>query len=339
MLKIFLNELKRTLLPSIIVNAIGLIHLVLYIWLSQSISMSIVSNIFGMIFTIIILFYIIYTFSYNKKKNEVDYYYSLPVNKKDVFLGKYLFVLTEIFITFIVFLIVSLIMILILFSGVVGNVTNIPIFEYNFGKLILVYFVQFITAIAFFNICLLFYYKGNSVFDGIMYMLFQSAVLFLLELIYDLLPIERQIPMLNTLFVINSSPALVLEIGRLSLFDIIFYISYIIMAILALVYLVFKVNNRYGDDVEKVDDDIIGYNSFVPTGILLFSVLVGLLNVRFIKSSVYFSVPLIVVMIVGNYILFIIKNKGFVIKKKDVLNIIITSVISIAIIVLITSVF
>ena len=113
----------------------------------------------------------------------------------------------------------------------------------------------------------------------------------------------------------------IIRFDRYSLHDSIFYISvlYIIVTIVLMLVTIFKINDNTSERIGKIDDDIFGYNAFIP-----FTV-VGIALRTFRFNSMF--LPFLAVIAALLYILFCIKNKGLVIPKKDRIIVLATSLI------------
>lgn len=104
----------------------------------------------------------IYEFSFKMRKNSVDLFYSLPVKRYKLYLVKYLIGIIELFVIFSV----SFIYILI-FNLIVSNSLGVSIDAVYF---IPYYFSSLGLTILLFSWFSFVYTRGNTIFDGILYM-------------------------------------------------------------------------------------------------------------------------------------------------------------------------
>ena len=158
MKSVFLKEMNRLLIPSIIFKVfIVLLFLILILSLTLKTGEKI-ANVNAYLLFIISLFYILFCFSYNKKK---DYYLNVE-DKKKYFLGKYLYLSYEIISIFILYLISSLIFLYLIkerINFVEGELPyKIEIIE--FLKLFIFSLFELIFTFVFINISLFFYLRG-----------------------------------------------------------------------------------------------------------------------------------------------------------------------------------
>ncbi|MDE7106378.1 MAG: ABC-2 transporter permease, partial [Anaeroplasmataceae bacterium] len=127
------------------------------------------------------------SFSYNKKRISADMTYSLPVTKRELFVGKYLATLS---------VLASMAVIFMLICMIIFGVANMNGqfdwgFEYQslgtqLQNFVLGCLIQIAITIPLFNFMLLFYYKANTVLDGIVFVGFGFALTFIVsQLILD----------------------------------------------------------------------------------------------------------------------------------------------------------
>ena len=96
MKKVLKSEFKKNWLPFLVANIIGALILEFIVWSFANTYPETYTFFSGIILSGLIIFYLICSFSYTKRKSELDFYYSISVTKKELFLGKYLFVVLEI---------------------------------------------------------------------------------------------------------------------------------------------------------------------------------------------------------------------------------------------------
>ena len=140
------------------------------------------SSFIGMIsaFMLLLIFgTILYGFMYNKRKISADMYYSLPVTKRQLFLGKYLASLVGILVLSILYIGICFIV----FGIAVGlkkmSFELLPL-EEQAMRLLISSVLRLVFSIPLFNFCLLFFYKANSLIDGIIYVSLGCAIVYLI---------------------------------------------------------------------------------------------------------------------------------------------------------------
>lgn len=330
MKNVYLYELKRCLLPFIVINTILVFIIYIIVCGFKTYEVNHIIDIPGFLLPLIIVFYIIYSFSFSKKINTAEFIYLLPVSKRKIFLGKYLFVLSELILTFI--LTISFSYLFILFNEIEINDASQKIAIDNSKSILLLYFlIQFIFSFAFLNVVLFFYFKATSYLDGIIYMSMALILPMLFvhtfsSIIFNFYKFSDQ-----TIFFLNqpSFVFVVLDPVKLAyqtfndiyIYNLVFYILYFVVSIVLLLLMIFKSKKLYGDNIERVDNSVFGYNLFIPFIALMISLDIAL-NSTVITFLIFF---LVILMILGQYILFVIKNKRFLITKRDVLEIAITT--------------
>ena len=182
MKNVYLYELKRCLFPFIVINIILIFINYFLICEFKLFEASQITDISGFLIPLIIIFYIIYSFSFNKKIDTAEFVYSLPVSKRQLFLGKYLFVLSEIILTFVLTIIFSLLFVV--FNEIGLNIRGEKVILYDSRGTLLSYFlIQIIFSFAFYNLILFFYFKATSYLDGIVYVAIASILPMLFVLI------------------------------------------------------------------------------------------------------------------------------------------------------------
>ena len=177
MKKTFLFELKRYIVPlSIYMGIMTIIGFIMVLPFS-SITYTTFLDLFTW-FTFILVMGIIYiTFSYNKKRISADMTFSLPVTKRELFAGKYLAAISTILVSSIVYFLICLML-----FGISHGLKHIYLWEplgvqlghYCIGSLIIL-----VSIVPLFNFLLLFYYKANTVLDGILFIALGSIIVHL----------------------------------------------------------------------------------------------------------------------------------------------------------------
>ena len=74
------SELKKNWLPFLVANIIGLLILEFLVWSSNKMYAETVTLLSGGVVSCLIIFYLICSFSYTKKRNELDFYYSISIS-------------------------------------------------------------------------------------------------------------------------------------------------------------------------------------------------------------------------------------------------------------------
>ena len=339
MKNVYLNEFKRSILPFIILNVISIFALSFIVWGFNTTVASQIVTISGFMLTVIILFYIVFSFSYNKKIKTADYYYSLPISKRKLFLGKYLFVLTEIVATIFIFTIFIYIFVLLGKSGLnySGRKTDVDSMQYVY--LIKDLLMQLLFSIIFFNFVLYFYYNSNSYFDGFVYIMIAMFLPWIIACDISLIidksgSFKYANSYSNNLFVsilpiYDAQKFIHMEIDKYYTFNIILYSVYFIISIILFILLFINTKNSYAENVERIDNKLFGYISFIPLIALSIA-----LSLAITTPDSYFFVSFgFIFSIIGQYILFMMKNKSFKISKKEIIELSATSLLCLIILV------
>ncbi|MDE6656319.1 MAG: ABC-2 transporter permease, partial [Anaeroplasmataceae bacterium] len=109
MKKVFIFEIKKLLIPLSIYFGIMTILGCTIMLFSGDLHWISFANLYGVFMMFLILGVVFLTFSYNKKRISADMTYSLPVTKRELFIGKYLATLAAIAAMAICYLLVCII--------------------------------------------------------------------------------------------------------------------------------------------------------------------------------------------------------------------------------------
>ncbi len=325
MLRIFQDEFRKNIFLFIIANIIGIIFVsILFFFNYSKPDSEMVLDCFSPIFSMILLLYLFRNFSFNKSVKKSDFYYSIPISRKKLFISKYLFSLIEISLSFLLLLATLYLDIYFESHAILFYYKNYVFHDYD--ALVVKFIEIYFSSIICFSFVLTFYFKASSKLDGFIYVVFAIAAPFLFNNVFEYISM-----IFNTWFYEYDPYLLYLtrysilrEIIRFdiySLHDSIFYISvlYIIVTIGLMLVTIFKINDNMSERIGKIDDDIFGYNAFIP-----FTVIgIELRTMRFNSMLL----PFLAVIVALLYILFCIKNKGLVIPKKDRIRVLVTSLI------------
>jgi len=332
MINVLKNEFKRNLLPFIIVNTICLLILGIFMWLSGRLSAYNTLDFVSAILTITTIFYLFYNFSYNKYKSQIDFYYS-AINKKDLLLGKYIFSIIEIAITNIIFILFPFILLLLMSKGIYG-IDHEPYEVSDFDNFFSSSLIQMLFSFALFNMFLFFYHRANTIVDGIVYIFFGLMIPYIIQGIFVKLfyLFGGATNPRDMIFLISNSKKIVID-GYI--FDIIMYIIYVLAGIALVIYMILKSKDNYGENVGHVDNKIVGYRLFVPFLYIGSSITLGInLFGNFYIAGI---ISVIIIYAIGQYIFYIIKNRSFILPKKDIQSLIITTSIILVISILNTA--
>lgn len=121
----------------------------------------------GMIYPLFIFLFLgpLYVLSYKDSKRKADVFYSLPISRTSFLLTRILVVLLDVFIIYFVSYSTA-----ILFS----TFNEIDRGLFNYGYVILFFFVTFLVFVPLFMFTTYFANKGNSILDKLIFMLFYS---------------------------------------------------------------------------------------------------------------------------------------------------------------------
>lgn len=279
MKKIFIFEIKKLLVPLSIYFGIMTILGTTIMLVSNYLSWTSFMILFGVYMLVLVFGVIFLTFSYNKKRISADMTYSLPVTKRELFIGKYLAAITIVTVMAIGYLLVCLIvMALAKAYGKFDNYLKYQSFNEQLGCFTLSCLIQMSITIPLLNFILLFYYKANTILDGITFIGFGLALVFLIA--QTILNIAEEYADVFLLSLYVKTPSLFLNTPYAyqdkvaSIFYPIFY-TYIVLGYLILIYLFWFSKKDCSIRTQGICNGIFGYKVFLP----LFGVLIPILIV------------------------------------------------------------
>lgn len=320
------SELKKNWLPFLVANIIGLLILEFLVWSSSKMYAETVTLLSGGVVSCLIIFYLICSFSYTKKRNELDFYYSISITKKELFLGKYLFVIFEIIASIIVLTIFSFI-----FECLSSMGFNSEMVQWEIRKPDLVIYInllQIIISIAAFNWLLFVYHKANTIIDGLFYLFFIIALPYMMfESFKHFFSFnfyirnyyrgyQLLIPILETAYLITYPK----DIMNIILYSLFVAISFAFLAIM-----IIKSKDKYAEKYGKTDNDVFGYRLFIP--IMAITIAINLCS----GNQLSFNIPVVLFVAILQYVGFMIKNRKFIIPKAEIINIACTTGVSLII--------
>ncbi|MDE6048003.1 MAG: hypothetical protein K2F56_05175 [Anaeroplasmataceae bacterium] len=271
MKKVFIFEIKKLLIPLaiylIIMSILGCTILVF----DYTVAWTHFTSLYGLFLLFLIIGIIYKTFTYNKKRISADMTYSLPVTKRELFVGKYLAALASLVVMAVIFILVCLIIFTLAYisraldySTTYGQSMDVQLEYFLLGALI-----QIAITIPMFNFILLFYYKANTILDGIVYVGLGLAIVFLVsQIIID--NADSGFSMFPLLIYVEA-PKYFFEdpflhqprIDNVSLFTTIFII-YAILGYLISIYLIWFSKKDCSIRTQGLSNGIFGYRVFLP---------------------------------------------------------------------------
>lgn len=250
------------------------------------------------------------SFSFNKRKAEVDFYYTLATTKRKLVTSKIIYDL----ILYTCLALVILVSYILTLLVAIYDISTVP-----FGKIFLYYLICYTVIILVYMFMLPFFYYGNSVLDGLIYMVMIIAILFLVSGNITYLinqEVEHLFPRksfnLYPYFLINYfSDEMEWALRNNFTLKIEWNSGMIISFILPLISFVSFLLTLSLDKNERtgqISNSLFGYQTFIP---LL------MLNTAFYLGFVdKFSVIGILLLAVLHFILVLISQKGFKLTKK-----------------------
>lgn len=262
------------------------------------------------ILAITIMVIMINSFIFSKRKQEIDFYYSLAASKRKLIISKVLYDLI-------------LFSVLAVCAFVIYSLTmwiNVDFININLGKLILYFLLGYLLIILSYLFLLPFFYYGNSTFDGFVYVILAIASLFIISLaISNIINYNNQDYFTKKSF--NLLPYYLIKYFSTGMEDSLadavglevnLGIDFIISLILPFVFfasfmftLRFDENERAG----QISNKIFGYKTFIP--ILTYS-----LTAHLAMAYKEFRIIYIGIAIILHFILILISQRGFKITKK-----------------------
>ena len=331
MLRYLKYEAKKSLMIFIATLLSGIFLFIPIIFNGMFFDIEVVFSYIGYYMFINIIIFIIYGFSYNKKRRSSDLYYSLPVSHEGILASKLIVYGGELLVTLIALIIEGFIACNIL------NGKDISGFIYEFKnedmmRLLYIILIQVATIIPLFSVLLWGYMKANNLSDGIFYMAFLMIIPLLLgnickyilevSLDNDTVINGLSLGLFNMLvaypkYYIYASSGLVYN--TYLLLGIIITIS----SLLLIIPLYLNAKNRYAEEIELSDNSYFGYKILVPVFIILMlsQIIIIFGGDISVKIASYFGA------IALEYLLFAYFERGFFLKKGNIIDLIATGVL------------
>lgn len=273
MKKVFIFEIKKLLIPlAIYLGIMSIIGFTIMLTANSTYWTSF-SFLYGF-FSLFLMIGVIYlVFSYNKKRISADMTYSLPVTKRGLFVGKYLASIASILSMMFIYMLLCLI----IFA--LARTHNLHYYNQQFreelGNFVLGCFIHMAVTIPLFNFLLLFYYKANTVLDGIAFVLIGFGLLQIVMLIILNLAEVSGVPVFPLLIYINvpvyflKTPYSLYYGNRIVAFKSVFSV-YVILGTLLLIYLIWFSKKDCSIRTQGICNGIFGYKVFLPLlGVLI----------------------------------------------------------------------
>ncbi|MDE5856203.1 MAG: ABC-2 transporter permease [Anaeroplasmataceae bacterium] len=283
MKKVFIFEIKKLLIPLAIYLGIMSIIGFTIMLTTYSVNWTNFTLLYGLFGLFLIIGVIYMVFSYNKKRISADMTYSLPVTKRGLFIGKYLASIASVLSMMIIYMLICLI---IFALAKMNGLFNKYMFNQEVGRqlgnFVLGSLIQMAISIPMFNFLLLFYYKANTVLDGIAFVVIGLGLLQMVMLIILNLAEVSEVPVFPFLIYVNV-PVFFLETpyynslnfgNRMVAFKSVFSI-YVILGTLLLIYLIWLSKKDCSIRTQSICNGIFGYKVFLP----LLGVLIPILTV------------------------------------------------------------
>lgn len=202
------------------------------------------------------------SFSYNKKRVSADLNFSLPATKKDLFLGKYLADLTTIFVGIFTYLLICVI--LYIFADLTLAENGIENSLSYFLKCTVFYIG---TTIPLFHFILLFYYKANSILDGVV---FVGCGIGILYIVLALLCKWSHIYAPQFLVFLFVEGPIRFLVGDAPVTFGVYYVLCVLLGYAIIIYLILFSMKDCSIRTQEISDGIFGYKVFLPIiGVLL----------------------------------------------------------------------
>lgn len=262
------------------------------------------------ILEVTLLVIMVNSFIYNKRKPEIDFYYSLAISKRKLVIAKIIY-------DWLLFSILSLCAFVIYAFTMWVHVDYIDI---SLGKLIGYFLLGYSLILLSYLFVLPFFYYGNSVFDGFLYIILIIAALVIISSFIEDLS-NRNISdyfyknsfrlspyYLVTYFNTGMENSLQDAVGLNVKLGIDFIIS-IIMVFGVFISFLFTLRFDENERAGQISNKIFGYKLFIPLLTYSLTVYLAMLSSRF--EIVYVGIILIL-----HFILVLISQRGFKITKK-----------------------
>lgn len=281
MKKVFIFEIKKLLVPLAIYIGIMAILGCTIMLVSFNLSWESFSTLFGWFMVFLMLGLIFMVFSYNKKRISADMTYSLPVTKRELFIGKYLASLVVLIVMAFLYMVICLI--------IIGLANMNGLFEYSIKEqdlatqivnFILGCFIQIAVTIPFFNFILLFYYKANTVLDGIIFIVIGMGLVFLVSQV--IIKLSDSNGLAFSLMMYLDGPKYFLKVpyynNSQSDLSTTLFILHAISGYLISIYLIWYSKKDCSIRTQSICNGIFGYRVFLPLIAGLIPILIVISN-------------------------------------------------------------
>ena len=292
MKKVFLFEIKKLIVPLSVYLAIMSI-LGFTIMLMSTVDWTSFATLYGfcLLFMMVIVIYLV--FSYNKKRISADMTYALPVTKKQLFLGKYFACLAAMFSMAILYFLICLIMMgLAKANGCFEFSLRFYTFSSQMRNFALGSLLHLVTIIPLFNFLLLFYYKANTVLDGIVFVGFGALLLLLVTQFFINLTDHSYMFFSIELFI--SAPERFMATNYNGyyadeyVFFLVIFIIYVVLGYLILLYLWWFTKKDCSIRTQAINDEIFGYKVFLPMAAALLPLVLAVPYRWYIFEPIWF---------------------------------------------------
>jgi len=163
-------ELKRTMWPTVIMSILGIIICVpSLISVKRYQDSAFLTSIAYFLYACVIGI-VIYQFSFLMKKRSVDEFYALPLKREKIILLKFLVGYIDIAIAYTVTFFMS-------FISIANRFVNILNLEYFFPF----YILTLLSSLGIYAFYAFIYMRGNTVIDGVIFMILYNFVFYLFE--------------------------------------------------------------------------------------------------------------------------------------------------------------
>lgn len=314
-MKYFKNNYKKMYMPTLFLTIVGIIIYTLIPLFSSPYDNSSwnMINIEGLsIYLLVISVFVpIYEYKVLKSKRGADLYYSLPLSKSRLNLQIYLKGLLQIVVSFIaVFILTTLVYI-------------IKDYGLNYFYLFLLFLTSLIGVISLYSFNVFIFSKANNVIDGIIfvgiYLVISLLVLFSLDVIFAFNIKFKwiQFTPLNLIFGNNSYFEYKLKYIEVNFFlSFMDYFMFIFWSLLSLSLGALSIldnKNTKPENLMEKSNTYFGYTTLVP--IITFT----LVNISGLTLDESFSIVILLIILFAAYVLYVIYERSFKIKPKNIL--------------------
>ncbi|VEU80378.1 hypothetical protein [Haploplasma axanthum] len=256
----------------------------------------------------------IFRFAKFKNKQQVDLYYSLPLNKEKIIKTNIYFGLIQIAIAVTVMF----------FFGILVHSIKTD-FQYAWGYLILVYLVTLLFVGIMYSISLFILFRANSVIDGIIFIIGWFLVLVLLgqllsEITNDItysnafVPLYAMDRMITNFYYKAAEQSIEYKMNTGIIINLVWVFM---LTALSLTYGILNLQNEKTELIGTESNSLFGYKTLIPLGTFLITS--NMIN-DFQNSE---NIIYLIIIVIFAFILYAIYRKGFKIKKYDILALLI----------------